>query len=210
MPSHNKQGVSIDPQSDDSPVHATSIQPASDDSELVHRLVQRHTDAMDDLIDRHATRLRQTIGRLLAWSSDVDDVLQEVLVLAWRRIDTFRGTGSLEDWLVSMAFHRCRDHQRSLRRRWAHWLHYADRSSAPSNPSPSTHHLNLPTETAAWQQLQHAMQQLSASDRELLVMLYLEAWSHQQLADHLGISIATLQVRLHRARSRLKHHIESP
>jgi RNA polymerase sigma-70 factor, ECF subfamily len=210
MPSQKKLGDSIDQRSDDSPVNATSIQPASDDSELVQRLVQRHTDAMDDLIDRHATRLRQTIGRLLAWSSDVDDVLQDVLVLAWRRIDTFRGTGSLEDWLVSMAFHRCRDHQRSLRRRWAHWLRYADRSSAPSNSSPSTHHSNLPTETAAWQKLQHAMQHLSASDRELLVMLYLEAWSHQQLADHLGISIETLQVRLHRARSRLKHHIESP
>lgn len=210
MPSQKKLGDSIDQLSDDSHGNATSTQPASDDSELVQRLVQRQTDAMDDLIDRHATRLRQTIGRLLAWSSDVDDVLQEVLVLAWRRIDTFHGTGSLEDWLVSMAFHRCRDHQRSLRRRWTHWLRYADRSSVPSNQSPSTHNSNLPTETAAWQKLQHAMQHLSASDRELLVMLYLEAWSHQQLADHLGISIATLQVRLHRARSRLKHHIESP
>lgn len=209
MPSHNKQWETFEQHPENATAPCSSIQPASGDSELVQRLVQRQADAMDDLIDRHATRLRQTIGRLLAWSSDVDDVLQEVLVLAWRRIDTFHGTGSLEDWLVSMAFHRCRDHQRSLRRRWAHWLRYADRSLAPSNQSPSTHHTNLPTETAAWQQLQHAMQQLSASDRELLVMLYLEAWSLQQLADHLGISIATLQVRLHRARSRLKHHIES-
>jgi RNA polymerase sigma-70 factor, ECF subfamily len=160
---------------------------------------------MDALIDQYGTRLHQTIGRLLAWSSDVDDVLQDVFLRAWQRFDSYRGDGSLEDWLVSLAFHRCRDHQRSMRRRLFHWLHYANRLPSPLLEEQLTH----VTDTHAWNQMQQAMQQLASGDRELLVMIYIEQWPHQQLADHLKISVDVLHGRLHRARNRLKKHMQS-
>jgi RNA polymerase sigma factor (sigma-70 family) len=145
----------------------------------------------------------------LAWSTDVDDVLQDVLVRAWQRIETFREEGTLEDWLVSLAFHRCRDYQRSMRRKLDHWFRYADQSSRQLLQETPLEGVESVRETSAWQQIQHAMHQLAASDRELLVMIYLEHWSHQQLADHLHISVDVLHVRLHRARNRLKKRIRT-
>jgi RNA polymerase sigma-70 factor (ECF subfamily) len=177
---------------------------AESDRRLVEQLRRRDPAAMNTLIERYGSRLHRTIGRLMAWSHDADDVLQDVLLRAWQRIDTYRETGRFEDWLVSLAFHRIRDHQRSLRRKLNHWMHYALASQpngmeASSNQPPSTIDRD-----DRWNAVQSAMQHLSASDRELLVMIHLEHWSHEQLAQHLNISTDRLHVRLHRARQRLK------
>ncbi len=40
-------------------------------------------------------------------------------------------------------------------------------------------------------------------------MIHIEHWSHEELAKHLGVSVDTLHVRLHRAKSRLKKWVES-
>ncbi len=52
--------------------------------------------------------------------------------------------------------------------------------------------------------LQEALQQLRPRDRELLVLKYTEGWGYVDLADHLGITTAAVEARLHRARAHLR------
>jgi RNA polymerase sigma factor (sigma-70 family) len=52
------------------------------------------------------------------------------------------------------------------------------------------------------------MAQMSPQDRQLLVMKFLEEWSSEELAEHLKLSVETVLVRLHRAKSRLKKLVE--
>jgi RNA polymerase sigma-70 factor (ECF subfamily) len=174
------------------------------DRRLVEQLRRRDPAAMNALIDRYGQRLHRTIGRLMAWSHDADDVLQDVLLRAWQRIDTYREAGRFEDWLNSLAFHRTRDHQRSLRRKLNHWMHYALQSQPDGVDAPPKQTSPSIDQDERWHSVQHAMHQLSASDRELLVMIHLEHWTHEQLAHHLNIPVDRLHVRLHRARQRLK------
>jgi RNA polymerase sigma-70 factor (ECF subfamily) len=176
--------------------------------QLIQQLRRRDPNAMNTLIDQHGPRLHRTIGRLMAWSQDVEDVLQEVLLKAWQKIDSYREEGRFEDWLVSLAFHRARDQQRSLRRRLSHWIRYAQQSShygqhhgqyamCSKNSGDIVH-------DEQWYEIQTAIQLLSPGDREILVMIHLENWSHERLAQHMNIPLNRLHVRLHRARQRLK------
>jgi len=55
--------------------------------------------------------------RMLGSLTDADDVLQEVLVAAWRGLDGFEGRASLRTWLYRIATNRCLNELRSRRRR---------------------------------------------------------------------------------------------
>src|SRR3954452_25303075 len=54
---------------------------------------------------------------MLGSLTDADDVLQEVLVAAWRGLDGFEGRASLRTWLYRIATNRCLNELRSRRRR---------------------------------------------------------------------------------------------
>jgi len=176
------------------------------DGDFAAQLAAGSPTAMECLIDRHGARLRQTIGRLTAWGPQVDDLLQETLIRAWKHAKNYRGEGPFDKWLVSIAFRVCRDHQRGARRLWTllqdFWSHkhHEQQAAAPAD--------HQPVDSVRWDQVQAAMQRLSPSDRELLVMIHIEHWTHEELAAQLNITLDTLHVRLYRARDRLKKWIE--
>lgn len=182
-----------------------------DEHALVQRMRKRDPASMELLIDRYGLRLRRLVGKLTAWSHDGDDILQEALWKAWSRIDRFRGDGPLEKWLVSIVFRTCRDHQRSVQRRWNRWLRFLERlpsshASQPVAETPEPPPLDdmAPENRERWIRVQSAMQELKDEDRELLVMIHLEHWSHDELAKQMNLSKDRLHVKLHRARMRLK------
>ncbi len=86
------------------------------DAWLAQRLASGDPTAMELLISRYGERLRRTIGQLTAWGPDVDDLLQETLIRAWKHAASFRSDGTFEKWLISIAFRVCRDHHRGIRR----------------------------------------------------------------------------------------------
>lgn len=183
----------------------------SDEHALVQRMRQRDPASMELLIDRYGIRLRRLVGKLTAWSHEGDDILQEALWKAWNHIGRFRGDGPLEKWLVSIVFRTCRDHQRSVQRRWNHWLKFLEQlpsghATQPMEESSETYELDhmAPENRERWIQVQSAMQRLSDEDRGLLVMIHLEHWSHDELANQMNLSKDRLHVKLHRARMRLK------
>ncbi len=177
------------------------------DAWLAQQLASGDPTAMELLISRYGERLRRTIGQLTAWGPDVDDLLQETLIRAWRHASSFRSDGTFEKWLISIAFRVCRDHQRGIRRMMTRlqqfWSHASGGLQNGSNRCIEG------DASDRWDQVQSAMQKLAAGDREILVMIHMEHWSHEELAMQLGVSVDTLHVRLHRAKSRLKKWVEA-
>jgi RNA polymerase sigma-70 factor (ECF subfamily) len=57
------------------------------------------------------------------------------------------------------------------------------------------------------QLIRKAMDVLPPRDAEILLLKYTEDWSYHQLAEHLGISHAAVEARLHRARQRLRSQL---
>jgi RNA polymerase sigma-70 factor (TIGR02960 family) len=73
-------------------------------------------EAFRELTDPYRRELQVHCYRILASAQDAEDVLQEVLLSAWRSIGTFDG-GSLRAWLYRIATNRCLNHLRDESRR---------------------------------------------------------------------------------------------
>ena len=149
-----------------------------------------------------APRLRRLVHRLLGWpgTTEVDDVVQEVLLAAWRHRKTFRGDASLSTWLTRIAIRKAQNHVRaaSVRRRLFGWC----LGSAADEPAAPV--LGDDVQATQLDRTQRAMHRLAQKDREVLVLRYLEQRDIEQIADALGCSRAAVDARLTRARQRLR------
>jgi RNA polymerase sigma-70 factor (TIGR02960 family) len=71
----------------------------------------------EDLVARHRRELLVHCYRLLGSLSDAEDVLQEVLLAAWRGLDGFEGRAAPRSWLYRIATNRCLNALRDRGRR---------------------------------------------------------------------------------------------
>ena len=152
-----------------------------------------------------APRLRRLVHRLLGWpaGNDVDDVVQEVLLAAWRHRQAFRGEASLSTWLTRIAIRKVQNHARAAavrRRLFGWWL-----GSAADEPAAPL--LAEDGQATQLDRTQRAMFRLAQKDREVLVLRYLEQRDIAQIADALGCSRGAVDARLTRARQRLRAEV---
>jgi len=169
---------------------------------LIARFIQGDRTAFEAVVTIHRQRIAQLTHRLLGWPDDVDDLLQEIFLTAWRKRRQCRaehGQQSLGAWLTAIAVSRCRSHHR---RAWRRARLKADRPAVELAASPAADRSIMDHETFA--HVRSAVQQLPARDREAIVLHYLEQMSIHDVATLLGQSRNAVEVRLHRARKRLK------
>lgn len=129
-------------------------------------------------------------------ASDVDDVVADTFVVAWRRIESVPDPAL--PWLLGVARGVAANTTRSANRRTA--LHVRLAGVEPANEAAEVW---AGPETGSEVMLA-ALDRLSPTDRELLTLIAWDGLTPAQAAQALGCSRATLAVRLHRARARLR------
>ena len=149
-------------------------------------------------------RLRRLVHRLLGWpgaGADVDDVVQDVLLMAWRHRTGFRGDSALATWLAAIAVRQVRRHLR--------WRRVRDRLAALVSPADLATESPSANETHdEVQAMQRALARLRSDDRAVLVLRYLEDRPIADVAAVLGCSRAAADQRLSRARQRLRAELD--
>jgi len=175
---------------------------ASSEQDLRSRLATSEPAAFDELVALHAPRIRRLAHRLLGWrETDAEDVVQDVFLAALKRLPRFRGDSSIATWLTTITINRCRTHRRRrlLRLRWLTRRAPGDSESSPADRD------SLDREVSS--RVRSAVRALSAVHREVIVLFYLEALTAEQIAALLDISRGAVELRLHRARARLKESL---
>ncbi|MGC3970493.1 MAG: RNA polymerase sigma factor [Pirellulales bacterium] len=147
-------------------------------------------------------RLRRLVHRLLGWRAsahELDDVVQDVLLKAWRHQATFRGDAALATWLTRIAIHAARDHARTARLRRVLFGWWRTDATEPAATDDGDGGADAPLDRT-----RAALRQLAAADREVLVLRYLEQRDIADIAQLLALSRAAVDARLSRARARLR------
>ncbi|MGH2954814.1 MAG: RNA polymerase sigma factor [Solirubrobacterales bacterium] len=124
------------------------------------------------------------------------DVTADTFLVAWRRIDQIREPARA--WLLAVARNIGRNHRRAEARRLA--------LTARVNATQDRSQTEVPEPGDA--RLAEAFARLSDADREVLALIAWDELKPREAAEVLGISPARLSVRLHRARKRLREHLE--
>jgi RNA polymerase sigma factor (sigma-70 family) len=155
------------------------------------------------LITEHQSWLKQIIRARVGESQAVDEVFQEVTVHALAQQAPLLDIGKASAWLYRVTVLQCLVYRRKAGRR-RKLLQRAALLPAMDSLDP----LGWLLRAERHQQVQEAMLSLPAQDAELLLLKYVEGWRYQQMADRLGLSSATVESRLHRARGRLRHLLQ--
>lgn len=129
------------------------------------------------------------VGHRLVPAGDVDDLLQETLLRAWKRHRTFDPVrGTPRSWLIAILFDRARRHRTRTR-------------IDILEPELST----LPHEWSAdLVDLDRAIATLAERQRQVIVLHYLADLPVAEIAAVVGISSGTVKSNLHDARVRLR------
>ncbi|EHR61455.1 RNA polymerase subunit sigma-70 [Saccharomonospora cyanea] len=178
--------------------------------------------AFGELTDRYRHELRVHCYRMLGSRDDADDIVQETLLRAWRRRQTYQGRSTFRAWLYKIATNACLD-LIDERGRVARPYRSAPLAGNPASPptevpwlQPAPEALfaapDAPAETAIARETVElaflvAVQRLPATQRAVLITRDVLGWPAADTAALLGTSVAAVKSALQRARATLREHL---
>ncbi len=164
---------------------------------------QRHVpdDAFARLVARYQHRVRGYLARRLPVDA-VDDVLAEVLLVAWRRREEMPADPL--PWLLGVSAKTVATRWRAEARRDA-LLERVARQPLPTSPSIDADVRRREQQRA----LAEALAALEDRDRELLVLRYWDDLSPRQIAAAMSLPSVTVRARLRRATARLHRRLRA-
>lgn len=172
------------------------------DTELISRAARGDAAAFGELVARHQAAVFRLTRTLARDPAAAEDALQEAFLAAWRGAKCFRGESSPRAWLLAIARNAAR---RGFRRRAGEPLRMEslDTLAAAAGWRSDTDPEGVLLRRRRREALQAALEALHVQDREILIVRELEGLSGEETARVLGIGLAAVKSRLHRARLRL-------
>lgn len=152
--------------------------------------------------EKHIRQLRAPLRRFLLSKCDnapvVDDLIQETLIMAWQRADTFEGNSALLTWVCKIGYHYLCKSESEL--------------PVTRSIDSSTLQIADPDDADAQmlrQALRKAIECLSPAERDAIQLYYDEDKDINQIAEIIEMPLSTVKSLLRRGRNKLRTLIET-
>ena len=178
------------------------------DAALLHAHVAGDPEAFTHLVARHRDRLWAVALRTTGDPDEAADALQDALISAYRRADTFRGEAAVTTWLHRIVVNACLDR---LRRRAVRPTVPLPEDESDRGGVPDTRDDIDRWETTA--EVERALAALPADQRAAIVLVDMQGWSVEDAAEILQCPAGTVKSRCFRARAKLAQslaHLRNP
>jgi len=174
------------------------------DLDLAGKIRSGDGTAFETLYQQHAPRLYNLAYRMAGTATDADDLLQDIFLLAYRKVGSFRGESSLGTWLYRLAMNHCLDVLRSRQSRQEQQTDSLDEEGAAAPAA-------APALGAVSRiDLERAIGQLPRACRAAFLLHDVEGFGHQEVGTILGISEGTSKSQVHKARLRIRAYLTQP
>jgi len=174
----------------------------SSEAELVERCRRKEPGAFEELYRQHAGRVYSLACRLSGSRDDGEDLLQEIFVLVYRKLDGFKGESSVGTWIYRLATNHCLDFLRTREARARQLTEPLDEAQPARAPQRATRPLK-----AEGIDLERAIARLPTGYRAAFVLHDVEGFEHHEVAAMLGIAEGTSKSQVHKARLRLREFL---
>jgi RNA polymerase sigma-70 factor (ECF subfamily) len=182
-----------------------------DEAKMIAAILAGDTRLFHDLIRPYERSVYVMSLSMLRNEADAEDTAQEAFLKAFRNLGSFRAESKFSTWLVSITLNEARSRLR--RGQVVKMESLDDMESERSHVSPAvlTDWREIPSEALERQEVRSMLQQaivgLPEIYREVFLLRDVEELSVNESAEALGISIASVKVRLHRARIMLQNKL---
>lgn len=169
---------------------------AQGEVDAVRRAAAGDAIAQRALYDRHVHRVYSLAFRMTGDADSAADLTQETFIRAFARLDQFRRDSAFSTWLHQIAVSVVLGALRKQKRRSVHHVKLDD--------APDVGRSDPDTDPDLRSRLHRAIEALPDGCRTVFVMYELEGFSHQEIADALGVEVTTSKGQLSRARAKLR------
>jgi RNA polymerase sigma-70 factor, ECF subfamily len=174
-----------------------SVAPVTDAAALLPALRRGEPDALGALYDQHAAELLALARRLVRSSADAEDVIHDLFVGLPELLRRYEHRGSLLPWLRAVTIRLAHARRRQQTRR---------REDNALDALPPSAQMESAGDAAL--DLERAVRALPDGLRDAFVLKQWEGYSHEEVAELLGITAGASRVRLTRAVQHLRRTLE--
>ena len=177
----------------------------STEAELIRRVCNGKPEAFEELVRPYERLVYVTAISILKNQADAEEVAQEAVLKAFSKLSSFRAECKFSTWLIQITYNEARMRLRKDHRHLYESIDeqlegsegdYWPRDFADWRPIPS----ELLEENETRQALQNALNSLSPTHREIVILRDVQNLSIKDAATILGVSEGIVKTRLHRAR----------
>lgn len=163
---------------------------------FVHAAQRGDEDAFRQLVIRYERRVFKVIHRFITDPEQVEDLVQEAFLRAWRRLDQFDLTRRFGPWLFRLAVNLTFDHLRRVRRR-GRWSLFSD-SASTAPQEPVSRDIGEQFDNA--QEVRAILDEIPEVYRTVLILRDVEGFCTAEVASMTDRTEATIRWRLAEAR----------
>ena len=162
--------------------------------DLIQRAQQGEQRAMRELYRMYSPRVYAVVKRLAGDEALAEDWAQEAWVRIFRALGTFRGEARFSTWLHRIAVNSA-----------LHGKRWRDRRTKNETTLEDTVPIRVVTDDALLRmKLEKTMKMLPERMRQVLVLHDIEGFTHEEIAEFLGVTAGTSKSQLFKARARMR------
>ena len=182
------------------------------DSQLVARVHKGDKQAFDLLVLKHQYKVHAIISRYIKDFDEVNDVVQEAFIKAYRALENFRGESAFYTWLYRIAVNTAKNYLVSRNRRPPSFdvdatnSQYSEENiQLQDHDSPE----NILYKNELESVINDAVSELPEDLRTALMLREFEDLSYEQISDIMDCPVGTVRSRIFRAREALEEKIKT-
>lgn len=188
-----------------SPVWFTNSDPVTETSDNLATLMQQSLNgdaqAYAALLKETAALLRPWLAKRLYAGSEVDDVLQEILISVHKARHTYDGGRPYKPWVYAIAKFRLQDH---LRAHYADHLHGAEDLSELEEILPD----DVTESGFSYESISGEVDKLPEKQAIILRLMHRDGYTAKEVAEQIGMNESAVKVAAHRAYKVLRERLE--
>jgi RNA polymerase sigma factor (sigma-70 family) len=164
---------------------------------LIARVTAGDLPAFETLYRAYHPRLSRFVGLMASRRPVVEEVLNDTMMVVWRRAHTYNGQSKVSTWIFAIAY---RTALKALRHQDEPVEEAAFDEQATHDPGPEQQHSDRQTRAA----LQQALAALSTEQRSVLVLTYFHDLPYAEIAQIVDCPPDTVKTRMFHGRRRLR------
>lgn len=183
------------------------------DTELVEFVKSGEQEAFGELVHRYKSKVNSLALKITKNETDAQEVVQEVFLNAFSKLDSFKGTAAFSSWLYRVAANGAlmllRSRKREAHEPWVPGISQRESAGAflSSAADWSTRADRIFERKEIMGILEEEFAQIPERYRSILFLREVDGLSNREIADVLDITVAAVKSRLHRARLSLRHRL---
>ena len=174
------------------------------DQKLVEKAQRGDKKAFGMLVEKYQRRLNRLLSRMVRDQSEIEDIVQDSFIKAYRAINNFRGDSAFYTWLYRIGINTAKNHLVKLGKRPKAMNEVDIEEIENFEDAPDLRNHETPESTMMSSEIVASVNQtieaLPSELREAISLREMDGLSYEEIADLMNCPIGTVRSRIFRAR----------